>query len=138
GKFQDVTADAGDLAQLRSEAVSAVWADLDNDGLLDLIVTAKTGLVRYYHNLGDGKFRYATAELGLEQKFKATGALAADFNKDGNLDLILFGNDTEPTVALISKLKTKLPAVTFKFSGPEPALGARVQVVDQAGKIMGT
>jgi len=60
GKFQDVTAQAGDLAQLRAEAVSAVWADLDNDGLLDLLVTCKTGLVRFYRNLGDGKFRYAT------------------------------------------------------------------------------
>jgi hypothetical protein len=138
GKFTDATLDAGDLAQLRADAVTATWADLDNDGLLDLIVTCKTGLVRYYHNLGNGKFRYATADLGLEQKFKAAGALTADFNKDGLLDLVLLGADPEPCVVLLSKVKPKLPALTLRFGGPESAVGAVVRVLDGAGKLRGT
>jgi hypothetical protein len=138
GKFTNVTPEAGDLAQLRADSVSAVWADLDNDGMLDLLVTCKTGLLRYYRNLGEGKFRYATAELGLEQKFKASAALAADFNKDGLLDLVLLGSDQEPCVVLLSKLKTKHAALTVRFGGPDSAIGAVVRVRDGSGKLMGT
>jgi hypothetical protein len=138
GKFTDVTAQAGDLAQLRAESVSAVWADLDNDGRLDLLITCKTGLLRYYHNLGEGKFRYATPELGLEQKFKASAVLTADFNKDGLLDLVILGMEQDPCVVLLSKLKAKHAALTVRFGGPDSPIGAVVRISDGAGKLLGT
>jgi hypothetical protein len=138
GKFADMTLEAGDLAQLRAESVSAVWGDLNNDGLLDLVVTCKTGLVRVYLNEGNGKFRYATHELGLEQKFKASGVVLADFNKDGLLDLLLIGADGEPCVVLTSKLKGKHTPLTVNFGGPRSAIGGRVEVADGGGKVLGT
>jgi hypothetical protein len=138
GKFTDVTLKAGDLAQLRADCVSAVWADLDNDGLLDLIVTDKSGLIRVYLNEGDGKFRYARSELGLEQKFKAVGALAADFNNNGHLDLVLLSNQPDPCVALMSQIKGKHAPLTVRFAGPDSAIGAVVRVTDGAGKLLGT
>jgi FG-GAP-like repeat len=138
GTFRDVTAASGDLAQLRADCVSAIWADLDNDNRLDLVVTSKTGLVRVYLNQGNGKFHYATHDLGLEQKFKAEGVLAADFNNDGSLDLVLIGAEGEPCVALLSKLKGKLPPLTVRPGGPESPIGAVVRVTDAAGKLMGT
>jgi hypothetical protein len=137
GKFTDVTLKAGDLAQLRADCVSAVWGDLNNDGLLDLVVTGKTGLVRVYLNKGDGKFHYATSELGLEQKFKADGVVLADFNKDGLLDMVLLGAAEDPCVILMSKLKGTHSPVTVRFGGPHSAIGARVEVVDGAGKLLG-
>lgn len=138
GKFSQVTVDAGDLSQLRADCVSAVWGDLNNDGLLDLVVTSKTGLVRVYLNQGGGKFHYATHELGLEQKFKAAGAVVADFNRDGNLDLVLIGETYDPCVALFSKVKGKLTPLTLTFAGPDSAIGAVVQVRDADGKLLGT
>ncbi len=138
GKFTDVTLDAGDLAQLRADSVSAVWGDLNNDGLLDLVVTCKTGLVRVYLNEGFGKFRYATAELGLEQRFKAAGVVLADFNKDGLLDMLLLGAEDQPCVILMSKVKGRYAPVTVRFAGPRSAIGARVEVADGAGKLLGT
>jgi hypothetical protein len=138
GKFTDVTSQAGDLAQLRADCVSAIWADLNNDNLPDLVVTSKTGLVRVYLNQGDGKFHYATHELGLEQKFKAEGVLAADFNNDGNLDLVLIGAEGDPCVALLSKLKGKLAPLTVRFGGPDCPIGASVRVSDGTGKSLGT
>jgi hypothetical protein len=138
GKFTDVTLAAGDLAQLRADCVSAVWGDLNNDGLLDLIVTGKTGLVRVYLNKGGGKFHYATSELGLEQKFKAAGVVLADFNKDGLLDLLLLGADDQPCVVLMSKLRGTHTSVTIRFGGPHSAIGARVEMADGAGKLLGT
>jgi hypothetical protein len=139
GKFTDVTLQSGDLAQLRSDCASAVWGDLDNDGLLDLVVTDRSGLVRVYQNQGDGKFRYVTHELGLEQKFKASGAVMADFNNDGRLDLVLLGAKREDVpVALLSKMKTRFAPVTVRFAGPESAVGATVRLLDGAGKLVGT
>jgi hypothetical protein len=138
GKFVEVTGQAGDLGQLRAEAIFALWTDLDNDGHLDLLVTCKSGMLRYYRNVGDGRFRYASAELGLEQKFKATGTVAADFNKDGKIDLVIFGDEMSPPVALISKLAGKFSGVTIQGRGSFSWMGARVQVFDGAGKLQGT
>lgn len=136
GKFTDVISQAGDLAQLRADCVTAIWTDLDGDGWQDLVVTTKSGLVRYYRNLGDGTFRYATADLGLEQKFKASGVIAADFNKDGTLDLVLLGEDPDPCVVLLSRLKGKRTPVTIRCTGPEPALGASIQIANLDGKVL--
>lgn len=138
GKFADVTLQSGDLAQLRAECISAVWADVNSDGLLDLLVTDKGGMVRVYQNQGDGKFRYVTHELGIEQKFKASGVVAADFNNDGRLDLVLLGAGREPSVALMSKVKVKYPSLTVRFAGPEAPIGATVRLLDAAGKALGT
>jgi hypothetical protein len=113
-------------------------ADFNKDGLLDLVVTGKTGLVRVYLNQGNGKFRYATHELGLEQKFKAAGVALADFNKDGLLDLVLIGDGDDPCVILMSKLKGKHTPVTVTFGGERSAVGARVELLDGAGKVLGT
>jgi hypothetical protein len=101
-------------------------------------VTDKSGLIRVYLNEGDGKFRYARSELGIEQKFKAVGALAADFNNDGNLDLVLLGNDPDPCVALLSQVKGKHAPLTVRFGGPDSSIGAAVKVTDAAGKLLGT
>lgn len=138
GKFTDVVLKSGDLAQLRADCVSAVWADIDNDGLLDLLVTDKSGLVRVYRNQGEGVFRYITAELGLEQKFKAVGLVTADFDNDGSLDLVLLGADPNPCVALFSKIKGKPTPLTVRFAGPDSALGAVVGVTDDKGRRLGT
>lgn len=139
GKFTDVTLQTGDLGQLRADCVSATWGDLDNDGHLDLIVTDKNGLVRVYRNLGDGKFRYVTHELGLEQKFKAGGVICADFNNDGKLDLVLLGaNRGDPPVCLMSKVKTQHAPLTVRFGGPDSAIGAIVRLLHGDGKLVGT
>lgn len=138
GKFTDITLAAGDLAQLRSDCVAAIWSDLDNDGLLDLIVTSHTGLVRVYINKGNGKFHYATHELGLEQKFAAMGVVSADFNKDGRQDLVLIGDNEDPCVLLFSKIKSQRTPVTLRFDGKASAIGAVVKVTDASGKLQGT
>ena len=68
----------------------------------------------------------------------ASGVVLADFNKDGLLDLLLLGAGDEPCVVLMSKLKGKHTPVTFRFGGPRAAVGARVEVTDGAGKLLGT
>jgi Tfp pilus assembly protein PilF len=69
--------------------VALLAADLDNDGLLDLIGHGPEAL-RYWRGGGDGTFREASADVGLTT---ARGAAAAvlDFDIEGDLDLVVGG-----------------------------------------------
>jgi len=65
-----------------------LWADLDNDGDPDLLITTFEGPVRLFRNNGDWTFTDYTATSGLVQApGKRWGASFGDYNKDGFLDL---------------------------------------------------
>jgi hypothetical protein len=120
GTFTDVTAKAG-LNQPDPEygplwSVAAAWIDVNNDGLLDLVVInylkwdfnnepvcAGFGHNDYCHpkmykptpnqlfiNKGDGTFRDASAEAGFRKHpGKGMGIAAADSELTGRMDLII-------------------------------------------------
>ena len=64
--------------------------DVDGDGLVDLFFCGLGGGSRLYRNLGHWQFKDITAEAGVAcPNLDATGALLADINGDGALDLIV-------------------------------------------------
>jgi hypothetical protein len=63
--------------------------DYDNDGWIDLIAYGQ-GL-RVWRNIGKDGFVEVTAKLGLDKTSAIKEAVAADFDKDGDSDLILAG-----------------------------------------------
>ena len=66
------------------------WIDYDNDGLPDaFVVSGPESTSRMYHNEGWGKFRDATAELGLDRKGWGQGVCAGDYDNDGFTDLFV-------------------------------------------------
>jgi len=67
------------------DATTAVFADLDHDGDLDLFIGAPSG-DRFYRNNGDGTFREMAATVGLNGA-GATNAAFGDFDNDGRIDL---------------------------------------------------
>ncbi len=88
GTFTDVTEKAGLVRHGWGQG--ACVGDYDNDGFLDLFVTAY-GQNALYHNNGDGTFTDVTRQAGLLQPEEQwnSGAAFLDYNRDGNLDLFV-------------------------------------------------
>ncbi len=85
-RFEDVTAAAGvGLRGLHS--TGAVFADVNGDGRLDLLVATLGSGVHCFLNQGGGRFQESTAEAGLASETGSTSLALADVNGDGSLDL---------------------------------------------------
>jgi enediyne biosynthesis protein E4 len=90
--FSDVTAaafpgsvSAGQLVVPHGSGVT--WADYDNDGDQDLLVSA-IGHPYLFRNNGNGTFTDVTAAAGLAaMKYRGSSATWGDVNRDGLLDL---------------------------------------------------
>ncbi len=80
-----------DAPKNTEQATASQFLDYDNDGLLDLIVSTDKGL-QISRNLGD-KFADATAKPFINSKLfaNANRILSADFDNDGDLDLLVDG-----------------------------------------------
>jgi hypothetical protein len=86
GAFADITAGSGLDVELYG--IGAAAADFDNDGKVDLYLTALDGN-RLFRNLGGGKFADVTARAGVADGGFSTSALWFDYDKDGRLDLFV-------------------------------------------------
>ncbi len=86
GTFTDVTAAAGLRVEMYGMGVSA--ADYDNDGLVDLYVTA-LGKNRLFRNRGGLRFTDVTDRAGVGDTAFSTSAAWFDYNRDGRLDLFV-------------------------------------------------
>lgn len=67
---------------------SALWSDLDGDGLGELVVACEWGPVRVFKMRGSSWFEI-TSQLGLDRHTGLwRGIAAGDFNQDGRIDLV--------------------------------------------------
>jgi len=64
-------------------------ADIDGDGFDDIYITVRIGTNMLLRNQGDGTFKEEAALHGLALPGHTTCALFADFDNDGDLDLML-------------------------------------------------
>lgn len=100
GAFTDVTEEARVSGKLRNRySMGVATGDFDNDGFMDLYVTAYGGNT-LYRNLGDGTFQDVTAEAGVAGEGWSSSAGFFDYDNDGRLDLFVgryvdwnFGNN---------------------------------------------
>jgi len=100
--FEDVSLSSG-LDKYTGMTHAAAWGDYDKDGLVDLYVSNHLNNAQLFHNQGYGQFSdvsnqfFKTEDLGSDKH----GALWADFDNDGHLDLVQLtgagsGVGTEP------------------------------------------
>lgn len=76
-------------------------ADVDGDGHDDLYVCVRWGKNLLLRNRGDGTFEECAARYGLDIDGRNTVALFADFDNDGDPDLLL-GRSLERTLFLVN------------------------------------
>lgn len=102
--FRDITAEAG--LTYTHNTFCAVFVDLNNDKLPDLVVAHDTGEPRIYENKGSLKFEKVTHPLTGIFSY-AMGIAVGDYNNDGLQDLF-FSNvgGTMPSIMLRGDLRS--------------------------------
>jgi len=86
GTFRNVTAGSG--LDVEMYAFGAAAGDYDNDGRIDLYITALEG-DRLFRNEGAGRFRDVTKAAGIANANFGTSAAWFDYDRDGRLDLFV-------------------------------------------------
>ena len=91
GTFTEVAAQAG-LADVRGS--NSAWADYDNDGYMDVMITGLGGLIpeppdALFHNNRNETFTDVTAQAGLPVRTIGRGIAWGDYDNDGNIDVYI-------------------------------------------------
>ncbi len=97
GRFEDVTARSG--AGDGGDGFVSVWGDLDNDGWLDIVIAngvLKDGSTpQVYRNNRNGTFTRVTP-FQEPPEWGAIGVALGDYDKDGDLDILINGLNQAP------------------------------------------
>ena len=127
GKFRDVTARAGALAQ-RGAGVGtgAIAGDYDNDGRTDVFIL-RYGTSTLYHNDGRGHFTDVTTAARVPSyPYLARATAFVDYDHDGDLDIFIAGgSDPSQALQLDKRLKEHPPKSLYTISllsPPTPGL----------------
>ncbi|HWC18114.1 MAG TPA: CRTAC1 family protein, partial [Terriglobales bacterium] len=148
GTFSDVTFASGVGINNQYVAWGCGFVDYDNDGWPDImqvnghvypeIDTHELGQTfknprLVYKNLGDGKFKDVSAEMGsgIAERFSSRGAAFGDYDNDGDVDAIILNMNDLPSL-LRNEGGNGRNWIKIKLVGTHcnrTAIGARVRVV---------
>jgi enediyne biosynthesis protein E4 len=100
GKFKDITEAKAFKFREMGMITGAQWADMDNDGLKDLVFVGQWMAPVIYHNSGH---RLSPVSTSLDSLFGWWNAVAVtDLDNDGDMDMVL-GNRGDNTYIKVSK-----------------------------------
>ncbi|HYL16784.1 MAG TPA: CRTAC1 family protein [Terriglobales bacterium] len=148
GTFTDVSFISGLGVNTQYVGWGAGFLDYDNDGWPDILqvsghvypevdkfnVDAHFKVPRVvYHNLGNGKFKDVSAEMGpgISERFSSRGAAFGDYDNDGDIDVLVLNMNDRPSL-LRNDGGNKNNWIKIKLIGTQcnrTAIGARVRVV---------
>jgi hypothetical protein len=92
GTFTDVTEQSG-LDGTITASQAAAWADIDNDGNLDLFIANERTPSQLFRNRGDGTFEDISHSAGIDKTQWSKGVTASDYDHDGYVDLYVSNFD---------------------------------------------
>jgi hypothetical protein len=147
GTYTDVSFPSGIGVNNRYVAWGCGFIDYDNDGWPDLVqlnghVYPEVDKYNFgesfknprivYRNLGNGKFKDVSAELGpgISERFSSRGAAFGDYNNNGNMDILVLNLNDLPSL-LRNDGGNKHNWIKVKLIGTKcnrTAIGARVRV----------
>ncbi len=114
GTFTDVTVESGILSF--SPTQTAVWADFNNDGWLDLFIGNETSPdltdlhpAELYINNHDGTFTNVAEEAGCDKVGFIKGVVAADYDNDGWPDIFMSSLDGHKILLHNKGVKGRIP-----------------------------
>ena len=105
-RFENVTDKAG-LSNDGNWEMGATFADINNDGNLDLFICGYDSPNRLYLNQGNGTFEERAKESGLNYKGSSVMMAFADYDRDGDLDAYLLTNRYIPAKGKIIEASLK-------------------------------
>jgi hypothetical protein len=133
GNFTDATEPAGLSPKRWRRTYSAMLADLDNDGHLDLSVVSDFAGLDLYRNDGHGHFTDVTHEWVPEPHGFGMAQALADFNADGRLDLLMIGMPS-PTADRLEHLGLRRPySLEDRLRRPAMSFGNRLLLAQPEG-----
>jgi enediyne biosynthesis protein E4 len=148
GTFTDATFASGIGVNTQYVAWGCGFVDYDNDGWADILQvnghvypridqyhlgsTFKNPRI-VYHNLGNGKFKDVSAEMGpgISERFSSRGCAFGDYDNDGDIDVVVNNMNDLPSL-LRNDGGNKKNWIKIKLLGTHcnrTAIGARVRVV---------
>ncbi|MFN8067100.1 MAG: FG-GAP-like repeat-containing protein [Vicinamibacterales bacterium] len=92
GTFTDVTVESG-LATPVTASQASAWADINNDGSLDLFVGNEDAKAQLFLNDGRGHFTDIAKSAGVDRQTFAKGVTAGDYDNDGFVDFYVSNYD---------------------------------------------
>lgn len=138
GQFVDVTDTAGVVNG--GWGWAACFVDLNNDGHLDLYHTNgwheeihddyRADTSRAFISNGDGTFENQANALGIDDSDQGRGAVCADFDRDGDIDIFLWANEGPNAGRLFRNDQSENNHLVVKLRGLPPnieAAGARIR-----------
>ena len=131
GRFSDVTAGSG--LDVSLYGMGAAFGDFDNDGRVDVFLTAVGGN-RLFRNLGGGKFSDVTKEAGVGGAADGWSTCAAwfDLDNDGRLDLFV-GNYVQWSKEIDLKVGFKIDGAKRAYGQPTSFAGTFPQLYHNDG-----
>jgi hypothetical protein len=127
GTFTDITPGSGLDVEMYGLGVAA--GDYDNDGRVDVYITALEG-DRLFYNEGGGKFRDVTEQAGIRNANFGSSAAWLDYDRDGRLDLFV-ANYVEWSPA--KDLFCSLDGAVKSYCTPESYRGAASKLYRNLG-----
>ena len=136
GTFEDATSSSG--VRIGWWGWGATFADLNNDGWLDLVHTNGFPIpdfeadptVVFLAN-GDGTFRETSLELGISDTGQGRGLVSLDFDRDGDQDILITNNSGPPLLYRNDGGNQNGRFLNIRLWGKAPntsAIGARITV----------